>query len=229
MIVAPAGKPLGIVLFGAGAGGDPARYSALTDAAATAGFIVAAPAHERFDGRTVTDEQMRDRAVGLKGVLDEVGRPDLPVVAAGHSAGGWAALCLAGAQPWGRNRQPLPVPAEPRVTKVVALAPTVGWFQAPGALDGLRVPVVVLAGGVDVVTPPATADILRAAPATISMQTFEGVGHLDFLTTLPPGVAPTPGLDHGAFIKRLTDHFVKAISPAVDRVRASREIDSESY
>lgn len=211
MILAPTGNPRGIVLFGPGAGGDPARYTTLLEAAAAAGFIVAAPAHERFDTRTVTDEQVRERAVGLAEALIEAGRENLPVVATGHSVGAWAALCLAGAQPWGRNRQPIPVPVEPRVTKVVALAPTVGWFQAPGALDNLRVPVVVLAGTADMVTPPATADILRAAPAAVSVQTYEGVGHLDFLSALPPAVAPTPGLDHEAFIASLTDDFVKTL------------------
>jgi pimeloyl-ACP methyl ester carboxylesterase len=154
---------------------------------------------------------MRERAVGLAESLRETSRQDLPVIAAGHSAGGWAALCLAGAQPWGRNRQPNTLPVEPRVTKVVALAPTVGWFQAQGALDNLRVPVVVLTGGADVVTPPATADILRAAPAKINVQTYEGVGHLDFLSTRPPAVTPTPGLDHESFIKSLAADFVEAL------------------
>ncbi|UGB36788.1 hypothetical protein LQ938_02830 [Microbacterium sp. cx-55] len=211
MIVNPPGAARGILLFAPGAGGDPARYEALIRAAAAAGFIVAAPIHDRFDVRTVTDEQMRQRAVGLADSLRELDRQDLPVVAAGHSAGGWAALCLAGAQPWGRNRQPIPVPVEPRVEKVVALAPTVGWFQAPAALDNLRVPVIVLAGGADTVTPPTTAEILRAAPAEVSVHTYEGVGHLDFLSVLPPTVAPTPGLDHGAFTESLAVDFVQAL------------------
>ena len=212
MIVNPRGTARGIVLFGPGAGGDPARYEALIDAAAAAGFIVTAPIHERFDSRTVTNEQMRQRAVGLAESLREIDRQDLPVVAAGHSAGGWAALCLAGAQPWGRNHHPIPVPVEPRVAKIVALAPTVEWFQAPGALDNLRVPVIVLAGAADTVTPPTTAEILRAAPAEVSVHIYEGVGHLDFLSALPPTVTPTPGLDHEAFIKSLAADFVEALS-----------------
>ena len=73
MILTPAGKPRGIVLFAPGAGGDPARYEALTSAAMNAGFIVAAPAHERFDVRTVTDEQVRERVIGLVEALREVG------------------------------------------------------------------------------------------------------------------------------------------------------------
>ncbi|MEU1450148.1 alpha/beta hydrolase family protein [Streptomyces sp. NPDC059340] len=211
MIMNPPGDPRGIVLFGPGAGGDPARYSALIEAAMSAGFIVAAPEHERFDARTVTDEQMCQRAVGLAAMLNDVGRPDLPVVAAGHSAGGWAALCLAGAQPWGRSRRPIAVPTEPRVTKVVILAPTLGWFRAPGALDDLRVPVVVLAGAADVVTPPPTVDILRAAPTEISVQTYEGVGHFDFMSVLPPTVSPTPGLDYEVFIRQLANDFARAL------------------
>lgn len=211
MIVNPPGTARGIVLFGPGAGGDPARYETLLAAAADAGFIVIAPIHERFDGRTVTDEQMRQRAVGLADSLREIDRQDLRVIAAGHSAGGWAALCLAGAQPWGRDRRPIPVPVEPRVAKVVALAPTVGWFQAPAALDNLRVPVIVLAGAADTVTPPKTAEILRAAPAEVSVHTYDGVGHLDFLSALPPTVTPTPGLDHAAFIESLAADFVEAL------------------
>lgn len=211
MILSPPVAARGILLFGAGAGGDPARYHSLTAAAAAAGFIVAAPVHERFDGRTVTEDQMRERAVGLSEVLRQIDRADLPVVAAGHSVGGWAALCLAGAQPWGRDRQPIPVPTERRVRRVVALAPTVGWFNAPSALDDLRVPVVVLTGAADVVTPPSTAEILRAAPADVSVRTYDGVGHLDFLSALPASVTPTPGLDHAAFISSLAADFVEAL------------------
>ena len=211
MIIYPPDTARGILLFGPGAGGDPNRYQALIDAVAAAGFIVSAPTHERFDGRTVTDEQMRQRALGLAESLREVDREDLPVIAAGHSAGGWAALCLAGAQPWGRTRQRIPVPVEPRVTRVVTMAPTLGWFQAPTALDNLRVPVVVLAGTADMVTPPTTAEILRAAPADVSVLTYEGVGHLDFLSALPPTVTPTPGLNHDSFIEMLAADFVAAI------------------
>jgi alpha-beta hydrolase superfamily lysophospholipase len=97
------------------------------------------------------------------------------------------------------------------VTKVVALAPTVGWFQAPGALDGLRVPVVVLTGAADTVTPAPTAEILRAAPAEVRVHVYEGVGHLDFMSTLPPAVAPTPGLDHEVFITSLAADVVAAL------------------
>jgi pimeloyl-ACP methyl ester carboxylesterase len=205
------GAPRGILLFGPGAGGDPARYRHLLDAASSAGYIVAAPVHERFDGRYVTDDQMRERAVGLKAALDQTERPDLPVVAAGHSAGAWAALCLAGGVPWGRDGRPLQVPTEPRVTRLVMLAPTLGWFQAPGALDQLTVPTVALVGSADVVTPPAGAEFLRVAPADVDVRTYDGVGHFDFMSQLPPGIEPTAGLDHDAFLTQLAADFTTAI------------------
>lgn len=212
MIIAPDRDPRGVVLFAPGAGGDPARYGALITAARDAGFIVAAPVHERFDVRTVTDGQVRERAISLAEMLRETGREDVPVVATGHSVGGWAALCLAGARPWSRDGHRLSVPVEPRVSKVIALAPTLGWFRAPGALDRLRVPVVVMTGAADRVTPPSTVDVLRAAPATIGVRTYPGVGHLDFLSSLPPNVSPTPGLDHHAFLATLTQDFVRELA-----------------
>lgn len=211
MILLPLSEPRGIVLFAPGAGGDPTRYEALTRAAQDAGFLVAAPAHQRFDARAVTDEQARERAIGLAEVLENVDRPDLPVIATGHSVGGWAALCLAGAQPWSRDGRPLPVPVASRVSRVVALAPPLGWFRAPGALDHLTIPVTVMMGASDVVTPPETADILRAAAARVTVRTYEGVGHLDFLSTPPPTLAPTPGLDHPAFLASLAQDFVEAL------------------
>ncbi|KXU20590.1 alpha/beta hydrolase [Clavibacter nebraskensis] len=97
------------------------------------------------------------------------------------------------------------------MTKVVALAPTVGWFRAPAALDDLGVPVVVLTGAADTVTPPTTAEVLRTAPADVRVRMYAGAGHLDFMSTLPPSVAPTPRLDHRAFIASLAADFVEAL------------------
>ncbi|WP_144803198.1 hypothetical protein [Curtobacterium sp. BH-2-1-1] len=180
---------------------------ALIDAAVGAGYVVAAPAHERFDGKSVTDAQMRERVIGIADALRAIDRDDLPVVAAGHSAGGWAALCLAGAQPRGQNGQRISVPVESRVAKVIAMAPPLGWFRAPHALDRLTAPVTVMSGDADVVTPPETVDVLGAAAAQLTHRTYKGVGHLDFLSALPPGVSPTPGLDHEQFSITLARDF----------------------
>lgn len=163
MLVLETESPRGIVLFGSGAGGDPRRYRTLLEAFTTNGFTVFAPTNERFDPRTVTTDQLHERVQTLKDVLPEYTHGDLPVIAVGHSVGGWAALCLAGAQPWDRDGHPLAVPVEERVTRLVLLAPTVGWFRAPGALAEVRVPVSVFAGAKDSVTPSATTELPGSA------------------------------------------------------------------
>lgn len=159
--------------------------------------------NERFDPRVVTTEQLQSRVESLVSALADYHDADLPVVASGHSVGGWAALCLAGAQPWGRDGQPIPVPAVQRVTRLVLFAPPVGWFQAPGALRRVDVPIVVHAGENDVVTPADTAALLRTAPGTVSIRVHENVGHYDFMTELPPNMTPTSGQDHAVFLREL--------------------------
>lgn len=212
MLILEADAPRGVVLFGSGAGGDPRRYSTLLDALSRTGFTVLAPTNERFDPRTVTTEQLLERVHSLTSALSEYDHIDLPVVAAGHSVGGWAVLCLAGAQPWDHAGQPIPVPAEERVTRLALLAPTLGWFQAPGALAEVRVPIDVFAGAKDSITPASTAEILRSAPATVEIHVYQNAGHFDFMTDLPPGIGPTSGLDHARFLHELTSQVDVAVS-----------------
>lgn len=171
-----------------------------------------APTNERFDPSTVRTEHLLERVRSLTSALWEYAHTDLPMVAAGHSEGGWAVLCLAGAQPWDRAGQPIPVPAEERVTRLVLLAPTLGWFQAPGALAEVRVPIDVFAGAKDFITPASTAEILRSAPATVNIHVCQNAGHFDFMTDLPPGIGPTPGLDHARFLHELASQIDVAVS-----------------
>ncbi|MCM3849757.1 hypothetical protein ND486_26550 [Pseudonocardia sp. DR1-2] len=201
----PPSRHRGIVLFGPGAGGDPGRYTTLTGALRDAGWDVLAPPAERFTPGTVTPGQLRTR-VGLlhDALAAHPDRDTLPVVAVGHSIGGWAALCLAGARPCTRDGAELAVPAEPRVSRLVAIAPPVGWFAAPGALAAVTVPVAVHVGASDTVTPPSSTELLRAAPGPVTVTVHEGVGHFDVaMTELPPGERPAAGLHHRAFLDGL--------------------------
>ncbi|WP_213816718.1 hypothetical protein [Glaciihabitans sp. dw_435] len=203
VILQPLTAPRGIVVFGSGAGGRPERYRDLLDGFAGAGFTVIAPPGERFDPRSVTTEQLQARVSVMKTALSDYGHEHLPVVAAGHSVGGWAALSLAGAQPWTRDGQPIEVATEDRVSRLILFAPTLGWFQAPSALARVRTPMFVHAGTADVMTPAPSAELLRAAPVPLNVRVHENVGHYDFMTELPPSMQPTPGLDHAAFLREL--------------------------
>lgn len=204
MVVLEAAHPRGIALFASGAGGDPRRYGTLLEALADRGLTVLAPAAPRLDARTVTADQVRERAAGLTSALSEYADERLPVTVVGHSIGGTATLCLAGARPWDRDAdQPFSVPTEARVARTVLLAPSLGWFGAPGALAHVRVPIDALAGARDVVTPAASTAVLRSAPSPVRIHVYEDVGHFDFMSELPPGKAPTPGLDHAAFLAEM--------------------------
>ena len=136
--------PRGILLFAPGAGGDPTRYEHLLATANAAGFIVTAPAHDLTE--TFSEDVVRERVAALGAPLAGLGRPDLPVVAAGHSLGGCAALCLAGARPRNRAGETFEVPSEPRVSRVVVLAPATGWFGAEDALDDVTAPITAFVG-----------------------------------------------------------------------------------
>lgn len=220
MVTLEPDNPRGIVLFGAGAGGDPARYRALLESFARSGLVVLAPHCERFNPRTVTTEQMVARPTSMLTALAQRTHDGLPVTAVGHSVGGWAALCLAGAIAWGHDGQPVPVPHEPTISRLVLFAPTVGWFHAPGALAAVRAPMRVFVGTEDTVTPPHTAGVLRQAPAEVDVQVCPHVGHFDFMDTPPPGTASHPQLDRAAFLKDLavrTTAFAAASSSGIER------------
>ncbi|TIH33899.1 hypothetical protein D4765_13650 [Subtercola vilae] len=90
-------------------------------------------------------------------------------------------------------------------------APSVGWFQAPAALDDITAPITVHVGAADIITPPATAEILRTSPAVTSITVHPNVGHYDFMSVLPPMMKPTPGLDHQTSLDKLAASTVQAL------------------
>lgn len=201
--------PRGILLFAPGAGGDPTRYARLLAAANAAGFIVATPTHELAE--SYPDEVLRERVSALREPLSELARLDLPVVVAGHSLGGFAALCLAGGRPQARDGRAIDVPVEPSVSRAVVLAPAAGWFSDPSSLEQVVVPITVLVGSEDDVTPPDTAEVLRAAPSSVELRSYDGVGHFDFMSPLPEDKEPVV-TDHDAFYERFSQDFVAAIT-----------------
>jgi pimeloyl-ACP methyl ester carboxylesterase len=201
-----------VVLFAAGAGGDPERHRPLLDQLAAQGFRVIAPHFERLIAREASTAELLARPLGLIDALGEQAPPDVKVMAVGHSIGGWAALCLAGATPWGRDRRPIDVPREPRVCRLALYAPAAGWFQAPGALDEITVPMLVYAGELDPVTPPAQALHLKTARADVDVRIVPGAGHFSFMNVLPPGTSEDPAFDRDRFLGDLADATIEFLS-----------------
>jgi len=197
--------PERVVLFAAGAGGDPERYRPLLDQLAAHGCQVVAPHFERLVARQASTGELRARPLGLAEALHERAAADVPVVAVGHSIGGWALLCLAGATPWGRDGVPIEVPREPRLRRLALYAPAVGWFQAPGALDAVTVPILVYVGESDEVTPVAQALHLRTAPAQVDVRVVPRAGHFSFMNVPPPGTSEDPAFDRDQFLTDVAD------------------------
>lgn len=202
--------PRGVLLFAPGAGGDPSRYRRLLEAVCDAGFVVAATEHELLDRRTATPAALRARVADLRAPLEWLD-PELPVVVAGHSAGGWAALCLLGAAAHDRQGRELDTPTEPRVARGVLIAPATAMFGDAEAVRSVSAELTVLVGTHDDVTPPETAAVLHATGGPVRVHRYEGVGHFDFMWPLPDDERPTPGLDREAFYRRLVRDVVEAL------------------
>lgn len=193
--------PKRLVLFAVGGGGNPERQHApLLQALAERGCAVVAPHFERLTA-SPSEAELLLRARRLRQAL-EVAALDVPVVGIGHSIGAMVLLALAGGRAWRSRDQPLPIEPEPRLSRLALLAPAAGYFQAPGALDHVRLPLVVWAGTADAITPLVHAQGLAQAPS-VDLRIIEGAGHFSFLHTLPPG-APEPLPDREAFLAQLT-------------------------
>jgi pimeloyl-ACP methyl ester carboxylesterase len=203
-----------VVLFAAGAGGDPERYRPLLEHLAAHGCQVIAPYFKRFVTREATTAELLARPAGLIEALQRWASEDATVVLVGHSIGGWAGLCLAGATPWGRDGKPLDVPHEPRVGRLVLYTPAAGWFAAPGALDAVTAPMLVYAGEMDTVTPVEQAIHLKSASAQVDLHVVPGAGHFSFMNTPPPGTVENEGFDRAQFLTDLAQATTEfAIAP----------------
>jgi pimeloyl-ACP methyl ester carboxylesterase len=192
-----------VVLFAAGAGGDPERHRPLLEHLATHGCQVIAPRFERLLAHAAKPSELLARPAGLVEALRRWAAPEVAVTVVGHSIGGWAGLCLAGATPYGRDGMPLDVPREPRVNRLALYAPAAGWFAAPGALDAVTAPMLVFAGELDTVTPVQQALSLRQGPGPVDVQIVPKADHFSFMNTRPPGTADPAGFDRETFLRDL--------------------------
>ncbi|MEV0354685.1 alpha/beta fold hydrolase [Nocardia sp. NPDC050697] len=205
--------PHRVVLFATGAGGDPTRYRPLLERLADEGCRVVAPHFGQFrvPGRP-SESELLARPRGLVEALATQADPGTEVVAIGHSIGAWAVLCLAGAVPQGPDDTPLRTVREPRIRRAVLYAPAAGRFAAPGALDALTIPLLVLAGGKDTVTPPEQALHLRTAPAEVEVRVLPDAGHFAFMHTPPPGITEAPPSDPAQLLTEITEATVRFVS-----------------
>jgi predicted dienelactone hydrolase len=139
-----------------------------------------------------------------------------PVIAMGHSMGGYTVLSVAGGQPWTRSREPIPVAHDSRIGALVLMAPACGPFPAPHCLAQVTVPILALTAQHDYLTPDS--EIRRALAGIteqrqVTIQTVPNAGHFSFLSPFPremrsaqfePGMDPS-GFDRERFHQWLPD------------------------
>lgn len=195
-------SPKGVVLFSTGHGSWPERYARLLDVLLGEGFAVLAPIH--VDSMHYPDRakfsflaSFVERLADMRATSAHAARafPGLPVIAAGHSYGTLTSLCLGGALPNFKGRDP-------------AVKAVLG-FSSPGKQPGLvpdsaygsvQVPVMMVTGTADALPPvmghatAASEHLLPAetAPAGTYALVVEGGDHqlVDDAVRFPRTVAP---------------------------------------
>ncbi len=220
--VAPGRFP--VVALSHGNGGTPLAYRTIGTHLARQGYLVAMlehPGNNRNDnGLSGTLENLVNRPRHLQLAIDAVlaywhASAQLDAVAAiGHSIGAYTALALAGGHAHSEAGEPVPVQPDPRLRALVLLAPAAAWFLAPEALRRVNLPILLLEGEHDSVTPKWHGTLVQdgvAHRARVTRRSVPGAGHFSFLSPFPPSMVrpdfppctDPPGFDRQAFHQEL--------------------------
>ena len=221
-----------------GGGGSHLLYRTIATHLAGNGYIVVAPEHpgdnrnDRSLSNTeaIASQRPRHASLAVDAVLSNPAfrssADGTRVCAIGHSMGGYTVLALVGGHPWSRTGLPIDVRADARIGAAVLLAPSTDWFAAPGALTDVAVPLLVVTGQLDEVTPTGrVSSVLSGLPTSASTTFHEvrGAGHYAFLSPFPqamrrkdfpPSVDP-PGFDRDRFHVDLSSMILAYLAMAM--------------
>lgn len=185
----PGTKNSPVVLFAVGSGGQPQRHSTLLDTLAEYGCTIVAPHFKRLASPIPTQDELTLRARRLSLALNAYIQPGATAVGVGHSIGATTLIALAGGELWLGPGRRVNIAPDSRLTHLALLAPPTAFFQAPGALDAVRVPILTWVGSTDNITPPAQTKWLADAMVnwqTVDVRVTQGAGHYSFMDMPPP-------------------------------------------
>jgi predicted dienelactone hydrolase len=243
--------PLIPIVISHGTGGSHLVYRTLAAHLARNGFLVAMPEHPRNNRNnndlSGTAVNLANRPRHIRLVMDWAFSSDAfgsslqPHTAAiiGHSLGGYTALATAGGRPTAfphetseRQSRRIDVIPDGRVKALVLLAPATVWYMEPGALSGVRVPILMLTGEKDPHTPPIHAEIVKrgvADPAMVEHRVIANAGHFSFLTPFPeamtnPAFPPSQdpeGFDRARFHQEMNAEVLEFLNRTVKPLRSN--------
>jgi pimeloyl-ACP methyl ester carboxylesterase len=181
----------GTILFATGGGGSPARHQVLIGRLRAADYAVIAPEFAMLAAPRASEAEMLERIAIMSASFVEAD-PALPLYGVGHSLGGALLLGFAGADMWHGPGVRLTVPHQPRLARVVALAPPVEFFGAPGAVEKLTIPIMLRSAGEDRITTPQSHMAFAArlaGHATVDFAVEPLAGHYSYMDVQPPGAS----------------------------------------
>ncbi len=200
-----------VVLFAVGAGGNPERHVTLLESMAKSGSTVVAPHFERIVSPMPTEDELMLRARRLSIALNTFSHPGATIVGVGHSIGAAMLIAQAGGHMWLGPSRRVNVVEDERLSRLVLLAPPTGFFQAPGALDAVRIPILAWVGSKDNITPPSHIEWLAQEihdPHSVDIRVTDGAGHFSFMDQIPPH-ATEPLNDKQSFLLEHSNDICK--------------------
>lgn len=196
-----------LILISHGSGGSHLLYRTLAHYLACNGFIVGMPEHP-FNNRNNntlegTVENLENRPRHIHTAIDWFFESEKfarflkadSISMIGHSMGGYTSLAVAGGIPTsfpnesldGKPKQ-INVEHNRKIKSLVLLAPATVWFKDKGALSGVDIPILMIAGEKDQYTPHFHAQIVLEGVADnskIKYKIIENAGHFSFLSPFP--------------------------------------------
>ena len=199
--------PFPLVIISHGDGSTPLAYRTIAQFLARNGFIVGVLQHP-FNNRenntlSETIDNLKNRPTHIRTVIDwflkehsfssYIKSNNISLI--GHSMGGYTALAVAGGVPtsfpsesFDQKPYCLSVDHDKRVQSLILLAPATGWFRERGALEDVNIPILMITGEKDTITPSFHGEfVLNGVSDAEKVQhiVVENGGHFSFLSPFP--------------------------------------------